>query len=115
MFREQRDPAKVVWSPVNDELLLSRVKRFAGRVHRRERGWAIIAEPFHPGMSVVSARKRVLFSVDSVSCYSCCYLTCGFRSGCRHYEGPQSLEIEEHEHRSARCGWLWQRVGETSL
>ncbi|GMH84138.1 hypothetical protein TL16_g09828 [Triparma laevis f. inornata] len=58
MFREQRDPAKVVWTPVNDELLLSRVKRFAGRIYRRERGWAIIAEPFHPGMSVAAVTTR---------------------------------------------------------
>ncbi|GMH70597.1 hypothetical protein TrLO_g14722, partial [Triparma laevis f. longispina] len=51
------DPERIKWTEANDELLFERVKRFGGRVLRRERGWTIIAQPF-PGLSVAAVTTR---------------------------------------------------------
>ncbi|GMH52331.1 hypothetical protein TrST_g6572 [Triparma strigata] len=47
----------ITWTPKQDELLFSRVKRFAKKVQNRERGWAVIAKPF-PNLSVAAVTTR---------------------------------------------------------
>ncbi|GMI03759.1 hypothetical protein TrVE_jg5420 [Triparma verrucosa] len=47
----------ITWTPKQDQLLFSRVKRFAKKVQNRERGWAVIAKPF-PNLSVAAVTTR---------------------------------------------------------
>ncbi|GMH82316.1 hypothetical protein TL16_g09214 [Triparma laevis f. inornata] len=69
MDREVKSLAKH-WTEENDEILFERVKMFAGRVLRRERGWQAIAEPFtETSVAAVTTRAHKVLRMRNTSIF----------------------------------------------